>query len=87
MDAYAVYTTKTVTGAMRGFGAPQVCFAYESHMDDIAAELGIEPLEIRLMNAFNEGSSSPTGQVLESVVVSDSLIMATERFGWKEWQK
>ena len=56
-------------------------------MDDIAAELGIEPLEIRLMNAFNEGSSSPTGQVLESVVMSDSLIMATERFGWKEWQK
>ena len=38
-EAYAVYTNKTVTGAMRGFGAPQVCFAYESHMDDIAAAL------------------------------------------------
>ena len=82
-----MYTTKTMTGAMRGFGAPQVCFAYESHMDDIAAELGIEPLEIRLMNAFNEGSASPTGQVLEAVVVRDSLKKATERFGWKEWQK
>jgi CO/xanthine dehydrogenase Mo-binding subunit len=87
VDAYAVYTTKTMTGAMRGFGAPQVCFAYESHMDDMAAELGIEPLDIRLMNAFNEGSASPTGQVLEAVVVRDSLEMATERFGWKEWQK
>jgi nicotinate dehydrogenase large molybdopterin subunit len=87
VDAYAVYTTKTMTGAMRGFGAPQVCFAYESHMDDMAAELGIEPLEIRLMNAFNEGSASPTGQVLEAVVVQDSLKMATERFGWEEWQK
>ena len=87
VDAYAVYTTKTMTGAMRGFGAPQVCFAYESHMDDMAAELGIEPLEIRLMNAFNEGSASPTGQVLEAVVVRDSLEKATERFGWKEWQK
>jgi CO/xanthine dehydrogenase Mo-binding subunit len=87
VDAYAVYTTKTMTGAMRGFGAPQVCFAYESHMDDMAAELGIEPLKIRLMNAFNEGSASPTGQVLEAVVVTDSLEMATERFGWKEWQK
>ena len=87
VDAYAVYTTKTVTGAMRGFGAPQVCFAYESHMDDIASELGIEPLDFRLKNAFNEGSASPTGQVLESVVVKDSLEMATERFGWKEWQR
>ena len=87
VDAYAAYTTKTMTGAMRGFGAPQVCFAYESHMDDMAAELGIEPLEIRLMNAFNEGSASPTGQVLEAVVVRDSLEMATERFGWKEWRK
>ena len=53
-----------MTGAMRGFGAPQVCFAYESHMDDIAEALGIDPLEIRLRNCFHEGSISPTGQTL-----------------------
>jgi CO/xanthine dehydrogenase Mo-binding subunit len=87
VEAYAVYTTKTTTGAMRGFGAPQVCFAYESHMDDIAKELGIDPLEIRLANAFHEGSPSPTGQVLHSVVVKESLNTAAEHFGWKEWQK
>ena len=87
VDAYAVYTNKTMTGAMRGFGAPQVCFAYESHMDDMAKALGIEPVELRLRNTFHEGSASPTGQVLEAVVVRDSLEMATERFGWKEWQK
>jgi CO/xanthine dehydrogenase Mo-binding subunit len=87
VEASAVYTNKTMTGAMRGFGAPQVCFAYESHMDDIAHDLGVEPLEIRLLNAFNENAASPTGQVLQSVVVKDSLIMATERFGWKEWKK
>ncbi|HSG95450.1 MAG TPA: molybdopterin cofactor-binding domain-containing protein, partial [Afifellaceae bacterium] len=84
VDAYAVYTNKTMTGAMRGFGAPQVCFAYESHMDDIARELGIDPLEIRLLNAFEEGSPSPTGQVLESVAVKSSLLMAADRFGWTE---
>jgi CO/xanthine dehydrogenase Mo-binding subunit len=72
-----------MTGAMRGFGAPQVCFAYESHMDDIAHELGIGPMEIRMLNAFHEGSASPTGQVLESVVVSQSLQTAADRFGWK----
>ncbi len=87
IEAYAVYTTKTTAGAMRGFGAPQVCFAYESHMDDIARNLGIDPLEIRLRNAFHEGSPSPTGQVLHSVVVKESLDTAAERFGWKEWQK
>ncbi len=72
-EAFVVYTNKTMTGAMRGFGAPQVCFAYESQMDDIAKALGIDPLEIRLLNAFDEGSSSPTGQVLHSVVVKESL--------------
>ncbi len=84
VEAFAVYTNKTTCGAMRGFGAPQVCFAYESHMDDIARELGIDPLEIRILNAFDEGSQSPTGQVLQSVVVKESLTMAADRFGWKE---
>ncbi len=87
VEAFAVYTNKTMTGAMRGFGAPQVCFAYESHMDDIAVDLGIDPLEIRMRNAFHEGSASPTGQVLQSVVVKDSLEMAADRFGWEEWSK
>lgn len=85
-EAFVVYTNKTMTGAMRGFGAPQVCFAYESQMDEIAEALNIDPLEIRLRNAFTEGSSSPTGQVLHSVVVRDSLIQAAQRFGWKETQ-
>jgi CO/xanthine dehydrogenase Mo-binding subunit len=84
VEAFAVYTNKTVAGAMRGFGAPQTCFAYESHMDDIAAALGLDPLDIRLLNAFDEGSASPTGQVLQSVVVKQSLLKAAERFGWKE---
>lgn len=83
-EAFVVYTNKTMTGAMRGFGAPQVCFAYESHMDDIARELGIDPLKIRLLNAFDEGSSSPTGQVLHSVVVKETLEKAASRFGWTE---
>ena len=82
-EAHVIYTNKTMTGAMRGFGAPQVCFAYESHMDDIAKALGIDPLEIRLRNVFDEGTSSPTGQVLHSVVVRESLRNAAARFGWE----
>jgi CO/xanthine dehydrogenase Mo-binding subunit len=83
-EALVVYTNKTMTGAMRGFGAPQVCFAYESHMDDIADALGLDPLDIRLRNAFEEGSASPTGQVLQSVVLKDTLLQAAGRFGWKD---
>jgi CO/xanthine dehydrogenase Mo-binding subunit len=83
VEAHVVYTNKTMTGAMRGFGAPQVCFAYESQMDEIAQALGLDPLEIRLRNAFVEGSLSPTGQVLHSVVVRESLLQAAQRFGWK----
>ena len=81
-EAFVVYTNKTMTGAMRGFGAPQVCFAYESHMDDIAKALGIDPLEIRLRNVLKEGSLSPTSQALHSVVVRESLLQAAQRFGW-----
>ena len=87
VEAYAVYTNKTTTGAMRGFGAPQVCFAYESQMDDIADALGIDPLEIRLRNGFSENSLSPTSQTLQSVALKESLTQAAERFGWKEWQE
>jgi CO/xanthine dehydrogenase Mo-binding subunit len=81
-EAFVVYTNKTMTGAMRGFGAPQVCFAYESHMDDMAKALGIDPLEIRLLNTLKEGSLSPTSQVLHSVVVAETLKQAAARFGW-----
>ncbi len=87
LDGYAVYTNKTVTGAVRGFGAPQVCYAYESHMDTIARRLGIDPLEIRLLNDYGEGSLSSTGQALHSVGLRKTLTAAAERFGWKEWQR
>lgn len=86
-EGCAVYTNKTMTGAMRGFGVPQACFGYESHMDTIAHRLGMDPLEIRLLNALDEGSLSPTGQELQAVAVSDTLNVAAERFGWKEWQR
>jgi CO/xanthine dehydrogenase Mo-binding subunit len=61
-----------------------VCFAYESQMDEIAEALHLDPLEIRLLNAFEEGAASPTGQVLHSVVLKESLLKAAQRFGWKE---
>ncbi|RAI43618.1 xanthine dehydrogenase family protein molybdopterin-binding subunit [Rhodoplanes roseus] len=82
-EGYVVYTNKTTAGSMRGFGAPQVCFAYESQMDEIARDLGIDPIEIRVRNMFREGSISSTGQVLHSVKVKESLENAVKKFGWE----
>jgi CO/xanthine dehydrogenase Mo-binding subunit len=65
VEATVVYTNNPSCGAMRGFGAPQVCFAYESALDELAAKLELDPLELRLRNAVQTGSVLPTGQVLE----------------------
>lgn len=67
-DVYAVYTNNTYTGAMRGFGSPQVNFAIESMMDDLADRCGVDPLEIRLRNCFTRGSVTATGQRLDHTV-------------------
>ena len=61
IDAYVVYTDNPPCGAMRGFGAVQTCFAHEAQMDKLAAELGIDPVELRLRNAMTTGTSMPTG--------------------------
>ena len=55
VEGYCVYTNKAIAGAYRGFGIPQVCWAYESQMDIIANKLGINPIDIRLKNIVDEG--------------------------------
>ena len=54
-DAYTVFTNKPVSGAMRGYGIPQAMFAGESHIDDVAKALNMEPLAIRQMNMMPVG--------------------------------
>ena len=84
VDAYLVYTNNPIGGAMRGFGAPQVCFAHESIMDELALELGLNPLEIRERNAFQIGSVTATGQVLDqSVGLRETMDRCARAFDWK----
>ncbi|MDV6013810.1 xanthine dehydrogenase subunit D [Haloechinothrix sp. LS1_15] len=66
VDAYGVYTNNPPCGAMRGFGAVQACYAYESQMDKLARELGMHPLEVRRVNAIHQGASIATGQVVDT---------------------
>ncbi|MEW2490411.1 molybdopterin cofactor-binding domain-containing protein [Streptomyces sp. NPDC048411] len=66
IEAIALYTNNPPCGAMRGFGAVQACFAYEAQMDKLAAELGMDPVEFRQLNAMEQGTLLPTGQVVDS---------------------
>jgi xanthine dehydrogenase D subunit len=74
LEGTAVYTNNPPCGAMRGFGAPQVCFAYEAQMDKLAESLSIDPVELRLMNAVGTGSVLPTGQVINGSAPVRELI-------------
>lgn len=73
-DAWAMYTNNPPCGAMRGFGAVQACFAYESQMDKLAQKLAMHPLELRSRNAMSEGSVLPTGQVVDSAAPVKELL-------------
>ena len=62
IEGTVVYTNNPPCGAMRGFGAVQTCFGSEAQMDLLAAELGMDPVELRLRNAMAPGDVLPTGQ-------------------------
>ncbi|RAG82255.1 xanthine dehydrogenase subunit D [Streptacidiphilus pinicola] len=66
MLALALYSNNPSCGAMRGFGAVQACFAYETQMDKLAAALDMDPVELRRLNAVSQGSVMPTGQEIDA---------------------
>lgn len=77
IDGYGVRTNNPPAGAMRGFGAVQACFAHESQMDRLAAKLGMEPIEVRRINALASGDPNPgTGQIIETSLPTREVIDA-----------
>ncbi len=88
-DVYAAYTNNNYTGAMRGFGSPQVNFAIESMMDELAEKVGVSPLDIRLKNGFEKGAVTATGQKLTHVVsLKEVLTKAADAIDFKsKWRK
>ncbi len=82
VECTTVYTNKTYCGAFRGFGVPQVTFASESQMDELARELGLDPLELRRRNALRPGEGTATGQVFgQSVGIGQTIERIAERSG------
>jgi CO/xanthine dehydrogenase Mo-binding subunit len=79
-ESLCVYTNNPIAGAMRGFGVPQVAFAHESQLNLLAQELGLDPLEIRRINALRVGSRTGTGQELGASVGIIKTLEAIEPY-------
>ena len=81
----ATMTNTPPNGAFRGFGAPQTQFAAEVHMDRIAAELGLDPVRVREINALRPGDTTATGQRLgQDCSALQVLREAVKRSGFKK---
>jgi CO/xanthine dehydrogenase Mo-binding subunit len=82
VDSYEVYTNRPPAGALRGFGVPQLVWAYESHTDLIARALAIDPVEFRRRNILREGRPQATGTVMRDAAVEAVLERLAGRMGW-----
>jgi putative selenate reductase molybdopterin-binding subunit len=93
LHADIVYTNKPVPGAFRGYGAPQAHWALESVMDEIAAEMGLDPVEFRLQNAIRVGDSLALAkalgegregfeQIIQSCGIPDCVAQGAAAIGW-----
>jgi len=88
IDSFCAYTNSVPRGHVRAPGEPQALFAVESHMDMIAAELGIDPLELRLKNCLHDGDMLAAGlHSLEDVRQEDIIRATAKRAGWGDPQK
>jgi CO/xanthine dehydrogenase Mo-binding subunit len=84
IDSYAMYTNMTPAGALRGFGMPQLTFAYESHTDMMARALNIDPVEFRKKNVLRNGRPQATGTILKDAALEPVLEHVADRLHWGE---
>ena len=92
VDCFAAYTNNAPCGAFRGFGVSQSCYAVESNMDILAGELGLDPVELRRLNALDVGAVTCTGQLMKESVglkecidkVSGDMQGPDFRWTWEE---
>lgn len=88
-NGYAVHTNTGPAGPVRGFGVPQAVFAKESLIDMAAAELDLDPVEIRLRNCIKGAdcpTTTPLGQQIDSTTMDECIRVAAKRIGWPECQ-
>ncbi len=83
-NCYCVYTNTIPGGAFRGFGGPQVSFAYESHLDMIAHDLKIDPLQLRLKNLLDKGELYTAGNIPIDCDLKSELKLLADNIGWEK---
>jgi len=83
-DAKLVYTNKSPVGAYRGYGNPQNTFAFDSQLDMIAEELGIDPAEIRRRNATRSGDTTVHGWKISSCGLTEAIDRIVQSSGWNQ---
>ncbi len=85
IDSYCVYTNRQMSGAMRGYGGPQASWAYESHMDNIAGKLSLDPLKLRLMHVYRDGDRHvASGQEISSEGLKECLEIVAKKMDWEK---
>ena len=84
IESYALYTNRPPSGALRGFGIPQLVWAYESHTDQIARALNIDPLEIRRKNILKEGRPQATGTIMKGAEIEKVLDSVAAKIDWSK---
>jgi CO/xanthine dehydrogenase Mo-binding subunit len=81
-EGYCVYTNCPSAGGTRGFGRPELLFALESAMDELAYKLQMDPVELRLKNTVRSGDDLGNGFTVSSVALDKCLVESRERIGW-----
>ena len=81
VDAYCVYTNRTPSSAMRGFGVTIGDFALESQMDQVARHLGMDPMELRLINAYRDGDMKAHRKKVEGAALVEVIQAAARQTG------
>jgi CO/xanthine dehydrogenase Mo-binding subunit len=82
IDSYSLYTNLTPAGALRGFGIPQLVWAYESHTDMMARALKLDPVEFRRKNLLREGRPQATGTAMKDAAIEAVLDRVALRMSW-----
>jgi CO/xanthine dehydrogenase Mo-binding subunit len=84
IDSYALYTNRPPAGALRGFGIPQLVWGYESQMDLMARELGIDPVAFRRDNILRDDREQATGTPLKGAAVDAVLEKIVAKMDWEK---
>ena len=84
IDSAAVYTNRPPAGALRGFGAPQLCWAFESHTERIARALGLDAFAFRRLNLLRDGRPQATGTIMRDCALPQMLDVLEQRMNWRQ---